>query len=189
MAGDTGKGNRFVTCVHVFKELLCINGDHIPCILAKDLVYSIENKCPRICFYSILKTIYEAVSQETYYKLAGVDWDEFQHILSKRSREYASFKTWMISRLKNVDGVTRKRLLRIYLELSSYTHPSIKLYGRREPSSSLIYKAMDSILYMKFLSCREISNKLCSIDAGNLVECRFEKTYKQYLKFCSKNNS
>ncbi|WFO74664.1 hypothetical protein J4526_06170 [Desulfurococcaceae archaeon MEX13E-LK6-19] len=172
-------------CIKLFKEILCIAEESLVCRLAKDLITCIEKNCPLICLYSILKIIYEVVGQETYYRLIGVGDDEFQRILSKRSREYASFKTWMITKLKGVDGVTRKKLLRLYLTLSNYVHPSTRLYEGLEVDNELILRAMDAIVYMITLGNNNYLQRLCGIaDPEKLSRCLFVKTSKRVSKYC-----
>ncbi len=175
-----------VECIKLFKEILCVDEESLLCRLVRDLDTCIEKNCPLLCLYSILKVSYETAVQETYYKLIGVNSDEFQRILSKRSREYASFKTWMITKLKGVDGVTRKKLLRLYLTLSNYTHPSARLYKGLEVDEELILQVMDAIVYIVTLGSSNYLQRLCRmIDSEKLSKCLFVKTSKRVSKFCT----
>lgn len=177
-----------VSCINVLSEILCsIGGDDASCRLSHDLVLCIEKECPILCMYSLLKILFEVVVQRTYYVLAGASLEEFTRIVRKRSREYASFRAWMIKRLRGVDGVFKKKALRLYLEISGYLHPSIEFYQGVPLDHGLVHEIIDAIAYLHVLANRDQVARKCRMILGLLREnkyCGFDRTLNYLSKHC-----
>lgn len=109
----------------------------------------------------------------------GLREDELLEVVAKRSRMYASFKATMIKGLKGVDGVTKRRILNLYLEISGYVHPSIIIHETATPplDEDLILRTMDYIIYLTMLGGEEM--KIAYDKIKELRYCGFEKTLKR----------
>jgi len=126
------------------------------------------------CAYAWLRLGFEAAGQHAYYALLGIEWSEALERISRRSRFAASFTASMVKGLRGVHGSRRKWLLRTYLRLNEWLHPSIALYragGVPVPDAGLVRSVADSIAYL----C-----SLAGVEPGEeaVRSCGLEKTWR-----------
>ncbi len=128
-----------------------------------------EGRCHPLTFYALLKLLLESIAQVVYYRLLGVEGQELLQRVTRRSKAYASFTATMIARLRGVHASRRRWVMRVYLRLSEYTHPSTRLWrwnvGVEE---DLVWEALDAILYLTLLGYPELRGQLhpraCRLD-------------------------
>jgi hypothetical protein len=129
------------------------------------------------CLYARLRLALEAAIQDAYYKLLGVEAGEAERRIAVRSRYYASFTASMIKGLKGVHGSRRRWLLRVYLKLGDWLHPTSKLHsagGMPVLDAELVREVLDAIGYTLLLAGYSIpSQSLAS-------SCGFEKSSRYY---------
>ena len=127
-----------------------------------------------LCLYSRLRLALEAALQYAYYRLQGVEWSEALARIRHRSRFAASFTASMIKELRGVHGSRKRWLLRVYLSLGSWLHPSIELHeanGEPPLDEELACEVLDAITYVLLIAG-------CSLPGVEDVaaECGLEKT-------------
>mgnify|MGYP000409697182 CR=1 FL=1 len=170
-----------IEALKVVKEILCRHSGiyNLECSLVNDLEECFPDKCSTFCIYALLKLLYETILQKAYYILQDISEEDFYKIIRKRTKAYASFKATMITRLKGVNGVFKKKILKTYLKVSQYTHPSItihKAYPRLD--YELILTILDHIIYFEILINRErvaskanrLRDLICSL--GLMKSCK-----------------
>ena len=134
-----------------------------------------------LCLYARLRLALEAAIQRAFYRLMGIEWGEALKRISHRSRFAASFTASMIKNLRGVHGVRKRWILRTYLRLGTWLHPSVEMRrcgGRPPLDEELVVDVLDAITY------------LCSYAAGgvpkNLAEvselCTLRNTAKLLRK-------
>jgi hypothetical protein len=127
-----------------------------------------------VCGYTWLRLALESTVQYTYYKLLGVEWSEALKRISKRSRFAASFSATMIKELKGVHGSRKKWIMRVYLRLNEWLHPSIQMIslgGINIVDWDLVREVLDVIAYLAVLIGSNIDYVLAS-------RCGLEKTLR-----------
>ena len=116
----------------------------------------------------------EAATQYAYYLLQGVGWSEALERIRRRSRAAASFTATMIKRLRGVHGSRRRWILRVYLWLGEYLHPSAEMHAASgEPGlrEELVREVLDAIAYLCLVAGRELL-----LRSGLVAGCGLEKT-------------
>jgi hypothetical protein len=127
------------------------------------------------CIYARLRLAMEAAVQEAYYKLLGVEPGEAERRIAVRSRYYASFTASMVKQLRGVHGSRRRWLLKVYLRLGEWLHPTAKLHKARGTpplDDSLLLEALDAIGYTLLIAGY-------STPSRSLAEaCGLEKSFR-----------
>ncbi len=127
-----------------------------------------------VCAYSWLRLGLEAATQYAYYLLQGIDWDKALERIRRRSRAAASFTATMIKRLRGVHGSRKHWILRVYLWLGEYLHPSAEMHAASgEPGlrEELVREVLDAIAYLCLVAGREPL-----LQDGLVAGCGLEKT-------------
>lgn len=103
------------------------------------------------CTYAWLKLALEAAVQRAYYTMLGVPWEEALRRIARRSRSAASFTASMVRQLRGIHGVRRRWVLRTYLRLGTWLHPSIEMRragGLVTLDEELVRDVLDAIAYL-----------------------------------------
>jgi hypothetical protein len=133
------------------------------------------------CAYSWLRLGLEAAIQYAYYVLQGVGWEEALQRIARRSKGAASFTATMIKMLRGVHGSRRRWILRVYLGLGEWLHPSISVHrvgGRIILDEGLVREVLDAISYVCCLT-----GSCVSLDTAR--SCGLEKTRRLLLRRAS----
>lgn len=137
--------------------------------------------CGVFCVYCLFKLLLEAIIQYIYISSMNIE-DPIAYV-RKRSRNYASFSATMIKRLRNIHGSKKKWILKTYLKISKFVHPSDIVW------TSTIYldvelakEILDVILYVLVHAIRSgVLDKDCTnLDVlRSLAEkCKFNESLK-----------
>ena len=120
------------------------------------------NVCGTICIYCLLKLLLEATIQYIYIFSMGIE-NPIAYV-KKRSRDYASFSVTMIKRLRNVHGSKKKWILKTYLQVSKFVHPSDILWtSTAYLDVKLIEEVLDVTLYIIAHAIRSgVLDKTCA---------------------------
>ncbi len=99
-------------------------------MLLKKLVKDIDERIVANIAFD-LKMLIESVVQATYLLLKH----KFNEVsirseLSRRTKTAATFTAKMITELPNTPGPIKRQILNMYLKVSEYTHPTLKLLER-----------------------------------------------------------
>ncbi len=133
----------------------------------------LNSSCSVICVYSTLRLLLEASVQYAYYLLMGFSEHDLLSLVARRERSYASFTATMVKRLKGVHGSRKKWILRTYLRLGEYTHPTTKVWsGALILDEDLLVEALDAVTYVLLFARRDL-RKLFPRN-----HCRLSKTLK-----------
>ena len=127
---------------------------------------------------ALVKLALEIAVQRAYYALLGVGEEEALRRISVRSRGAASFTASMVKGLRGVHGSRKSWIMRVYLAVSEYVHPSRRLHGQGSTSmipGELLREALDVVAYLEALTG-------VSIDVGLASSCGFEKTLRLMLR-------
>ncbi len=107
------------------------------------------------CTYARLRLALEAMVQHAYYKLLGVSEEEAERRIRVRSKYYASFTVNMIRRLRGVHGARRRWLIKVYLRLGEWLHPTARLRkaaGSPPADPLLLMEVLDAIGYLALIT-------------------------------------
>lgn len=100
-----------------------------------------------ICIYCLLKLLLEAMVQYIYIRSIGIE-DPIAYV-RRRSRGYASFSVTMIKRLRNVHGSKKRWILKIYLQIAKFVHPSDMVWiSTTHFDVRLARETLDATLYL-----------------------------------------
>ncbi len=133
-----------------------------------------------VCVYSWLRIGLEAATQYAYYLLQSVGWTEALERIRRRSRAAASFTATMIKRLRGVHGSRRRWILRVYLELGEYLHPSAEMHAASgEPGlrDELVREVLDAVAYLCLIARRELR-----VPGGLVAGCGLEKARRLLMR-------
>ncbi len=130
-----------------------------------------------------LKLILECSIQSSYlYLKHGGNTDKILNELKRRDKLGTSFNMSMISRIPNLNPRIKKEIIRAYLDVSTYVHPTIKLImnceGRTIPLQPLICRSLDIATY---LACRLCGREITANIKNLVSELGFERCAK-YLR-------
>lgn len=115
-----------------------------------------------------LRLLLETAIQATYlYMKHRGDQKAIESELRRREKTATIFNAKMISRIPGLHGIIKRRILRLYLKLAEYTHPTNKLVealatnnipGLRELTTNTI----DYVTYLLLITCktRKLSEEL-----------------------------
>ena len=134
---------------------------------------ALENGDP-VCAYSWLRLGLETAAQYAYYSLQGIAWSEALERIRRRSRAAASFTATMIKGLRGVHASRRRWILRVYLWLGDYLHPSAEMHAASgEPGlrEELVREVLDTITYLCLVTRRELA-----LQERLVAGCGLEKT-------------
>jgi len=134
-----------------------------------------------ICIYCLLKLLLEATIQYIYISSMKIE-DPIIYV-RKRSRNYASFSATMIKRLRNVHGSKKKWILKTYLQVSKFVHPSDVVWTSTiYLDVKLVREVLDVILYVIAHAVRSgVLDKVCAnLDflKGLAKECELNESLK-----------
>ncbi len=171
--GDDGI-SRLKPCLEALKSALC---GRVSSFFIRTLcrVFEEFSRCLEcglaVACYALLKLMLETAVQHAYYDLIGVSDEEALKRITKRSRGAASFRATMIKGLKGVHGSRKNWMLKLYLALSEFTHPSDRLHkGFPQLNEDLVLEVFDAILYLYALRGIDVASAAKS--------CGSEKTLK-----------
>ena len=128
-----------------------------------------------------LKLLLECGIQSLYlYSKYEGDSDKIFKELRRRSRLGVSFNMSMISRIPNLNPRVKKELVKTYLEVSKYVHPTIELLNYEEGIAlkQLITRSLDMTTY---LACRICGKEKVLAVKSLILELGLERSAK-YLR-------
>ena len=127
------------------------------------------------CSYAALKLLLELCVQTSYYMLQGLKEEEVLKRIAKRSKHASSFSMSMIKLLKGVHKSRKNWLTRVYLRISDYLHPSIRLHVGKTwvLDTKLFLESLDACLYLLL-----VAGVIKEYDEESAALCRFEKSLR-----------
>ena len=176
--GDVGI-SRLIECTRLVAERVCEGNGfrRLLCRVLSELARCLELGMTLAC-YALLKLAVETAVQHAYYSLQGVAFEEALPLIRRRSRAAASFTATMVRRLKGVHGPRKAWVLKTYLRVAEYVHPSARLHeagGEPGVDEALFLGALDVVTYLELLAG-------VHIDAEVARRCGLEKTLKTVLR-------
>ena len=125
-------------------------------------------------FIRCLRYVFEVAIQVMFMKQKfNNNEDRIIKELKRREKLGTSFTLKMITNVREMAGTVKKELIRQYIRLTSYVHPTYTLYTHRNIINKLdnddvkiveelFYKTIDSVLYI-YMRLYNVCEKLCEL--------------------------